>query len=68
MPIASDKHVQLAKWVPDSNGLVFIMDNNVYYRRGPGLESKEIQLTHDGEPGVKYNGVTDWVYEGNNLS
>lgn len=57
-------HVQMAKWIPGSSGLVYVRDNNVFLRRQPNGGSREIQLTLDGEPGVKYNGVSDWVYEG----
>ncbi|XP_026469615.1 venom dipeptidyl peptidase 4-like [Ctenocephalides felis] len=61
--VAREMHVQMAKWIPGSSGLVYVRDNNVFLRRQPNGGSREIQLTLDGEPGVKYNGVSDWVYE-----
>uniref|UniRef100_A0A6M2E1X0 Venom dipeptidyl peptidase 4 n=1 Tax=Xenopsylla cheopis TaxID=163159 RepID=A0A6M2E1X0_XENCH len=63
VPVAQDMHIQLAKWIPGSNSVVYVRDNNLFLRRQATRSSKEIQLTLDGEPGVIYNGVTDWVYE-----
>lgn len=61
---ASNQHIMhLATWGPEGNSIIYIHNNNIYYR--PHIEkSSEIQLTGDGEPGRIYFGVPDWVYEG----
>lgn len=52
--------VQLAKWSPSSDAVVFIRENNVYLRK---LSStKVIPVTKDGSADLFY-GVPDWVYE-----
>ncbi|OQD76934.1 hypothetical protein PENDEC_c003G02787 [Penicillium decumbens] len=52
--------VQLAKWSPQSDAIVFVRENNVYLRK---LSStKVIPITKDGGADLFY-GVPDWVYE-----
>ena len=52
--------VQLAKWSPQSDAVVFVRENNVYLRK---LSStKVIPITKDGGADLFY-GVPDWVYE-----
>lgn len=45
---------------PNGQDVAFVKANNVYVFRN----SVETQLTFDGIDGVIYNGVPDWVYEG----
>ncbi|KAJ5198254.1 uncharacterized protein N7498_007371 [Penicillium cinerascens] len=55
-----DGRVQLAKWSPQSDAVVFVRENNVYLRK---LSStKVIPITKDGGADLFY-GVPDWVYE-----
>ena len=55
--------LQLATWGPKGNSLVYIYQNNIYYR--PTVEGGEdYQITSSGIFGSIYNGVPDWVYEG----
>jgi dipeptidyl aminopeptidase len=52
--------VQIAKWSPQSDAVVFVRGNNVYLRK---LSStKVIRVTKDGSANLFY-GVPDWVYE-----
>jgi dipeptidyl aminopeptidase len=52
--------VQLAKWSPQSDAVVFVRENNVYLRK---LSStKVIPITKDGSAD-RFYGVPDWVYE-----
>jgi len=52
--------VQLAKWSPTSNSVVFTRDNNMYIRH---LDSDVVQsITTDGGENLFY-GIPDWVYE-----
>lgn len=55
--------VQLATFDPDGHGFAYVYLNNIYYMSSVQDESP-VQVTTDGEDGVIYNGVPDWVYEG----
>lgn len=50
----------LAQWAPVGNGLVFVHDNNIFYKAN--VSSTPAQITTDGRENI-YNGVCDWVYE-----
>lgn len=52
--------VQLAKWSPHSDAVVFVRWNNVYLRKLSS--SKVIPITKNGGKNLFY-GVPDWVYE-----
>lgn len=55
--------LQLATWAPRGNALVYVHQNNIYYR--PEAEvAVDYQITDTGVFGTIYNGVPDWVYEG----
>ncbi|XP_039303125.1 dipeptidyl aminopeptidase-like protein 6 isoform X3 [Solenopsis invicta] len=54
--------LQLATWAPHGNALIYIYQNNIYYR--PEAEVvNDYQITTTGVFGTIYNGVPDWVYE-----
>ncbi|XP_043250210.1 venom dipeptidyl peptidase 4-like isoform X2 [Colletes gigas] len=54
--------LQLATWAPRGNALVYVYQNNIYYR--PEVEKPvDFQITNTGVFGTIYNGVPDWVYE-----
>ncbi|XP_017885602.1 venom dipeptidyl peptidase 4 isoform X2 [Ceratina calcarata] len=54
--------LQLATWAPKGNALVYVYQNNIYYR--PKAEvADDYQITDTGVFGTIYNGVPDWVYE-----
>jgi dipeptidyl-peptidase-4 len=59
--IADKSHTQIAQWAPVGHGLVYVYLNNIYYLEHPSGEAKAV--TSDGDKGVIYNGVPDWVYE-----
>jgi len=55
--------LQLAIWTPRGNALIYVYQNNIYYR--PQAEvPNDYQITDTGVFGTIYNGVPDWVYEG----
>lgn len=55
--------LQLATWAPRGNGLAYVYQNNIYYR--PEAEvAVDYQITDNGVFEAIYNGVPDWVYEG----
>ncbi|KAG7203914.1 hypothetical protein KM043_016937 [Ampulex compressa] len=54
--------LQLAIWAPRGNALVYVHENDIYYR--PEAEKPvNYQITNTGVFGSIYNGVPDWVYE-----
>ena len=50
-----------AGWSPKGSSLVYVFNNNVYYRVSP--KSDDVVLSTSGIPEVIFNGVCDWVYE-----
>ncbi|KAL9102848.1 MAG: hypothetical protein Q9163_002063 [Psora crenata] len=59
-PAKPNDRIQLAKWSPQSDAIIFTRDNNMFLRK---LSSKTVtQITKDGGPELFY-GVPDWVYE-----
>ncbi|VEN46328.1 unnamed protein product, partial [Callosobruchus maculatus] len=54
--------LQYATWSPDGTAVAFIYDNDIYYK--PKVEKDLVcRITSSGQPGVIFNGVTDWLYE-----
>lgn len=45
---------------------IFIFENNIYYRST--VESRSIRLVSTGKEGVIFNGLSGWLYEGNNTT
>ena len=60
--IAGGQEIQIAFFAPNSKGLGYIQNNNIYYLNLDTMGLPEI-ITGDGVPGVIYNGIPDWVYE-----
>ncbi|KAJ5114873.1 Peptidase S9B dipeptidylpeptidase IV N-terminal [Penicillium alfredii] len=59
-PGNQEGRVQLAKWSPKSDAVVFVRDKNLFLRK---LGSSDvIHITKDGGKDLFY-GVPDWVYE-----
>jgi hypothetical protein len=54
---------QLAKWAPSGTALVLVHNGDIYYKENP-KDKKSNRLTYTGQPGVIFNGVPDWLYEG----
>lgn len=52
--------VQLAVWAPTGNALVYVFENNIYYKSS--VDARDVQIT--SSPLGVSNGVPDWVYEG----
>jgi len=64
-PVAGGALLQLVRLAPVGNALVFVLDNDIYYRSSSTFGAEEKRVTFNGVPGIFYNGVPDWVYEGN---
>lgn len=61
-PIGNNESLQMAIWSPTGSSLAYVFNNNLYFVSSPDSISQQITL--DGVPGIIYNGVPDWVYEG----
>jgi hypothetical protein len=64
--VAQGDLLQLVRLAPVGNALVFVLDNDIYYRSSSSFGAEEKRVTFNGVTGIFYNGVPDWVYEGNN--
>ncbi|TRY63634.1 hypothetical protein TCAL_00828 [Tigriopus californicus] len=67
---SADVKLQFASWAnhPSENRLVFIHENNLFYKTDPKSADSEMQVTTDGVVDTIYNGKPDWVYEEEVLS
>ncbi|CAH2097979.1 unnamed protein product [Euphydryas editha] len=64
-PIEDDRSaplLQYAEWAPTGSGLVFVYDNDIYYKPKV-LKALVCRITSNGIPGVIFNGVPDFLYE-----
>ncbi|XP_068604393.1 A-type potassium channel modulatory protein DPP6-like [Brachionichthys hirsutus] len=60
-PEVRNAQLQYAGWGPRGQQLIFIFENNIYYRST--VESRSIRLVSTGKEGVVFNGLSDWLYE-----
>lgn len=60
-------YLHYARFIPHSNDIVLVYNYDIYYCQG--AHSHYIhRITRDGIPGVVFNGIPDWLYEGEYLS
>uniref|UniRef100_A0A3B3B3M3 A-type potassium channel modulatory protein DPP6 n=1 Tax=Oryzias melastigma TaxID=30732 RepID=A0A3B3B3M3_ORYME len=60
-PEVRNAQLQFAGWGPKDQQLIFIFENNIYYRSE--VKSRSIRLVSSGKEGVIFNGLSDWLYE-----
>ncbi|XP_061653238.1 dipeptidyl aminopeptidase-like protein 6b isoform X3 [Phyllopteryx taeniolatus] len=60
-PEVHEAVLQFAGWGPKGQQMIFIFENNIYYRAT--VESRTIRLVSTGKEGVVFNGLADWLYE-----
>uniref|UniRef100_A0A4W5KW94 Dipeptidyl-peptidase 6b n=1 Tax=Hucho hucho TaxID=62062 RepID=A0A4W5KW94_9TELE len=60
-PEVRNAALQYAGWGPKGQQLIFIFENNIYYRAT--VESRTIRLVSTGKEEVIFNGLSDWLYE-----
>ncbi|KAM7369660.1 hypothetical protein PAMP_010964 [Pampus punctatissimus] len=60
-PEVRNAQLQYAGWGRQGQQLIFIFENNIYYRST--VESRSIRLVSTGKEGVIFNGLSDWLYE-----
>lgn len=64
-PKAQRSRMQHAEWLGKTTALIIVSENDIYLRQSP-TDEEDIRLTHTGIPGIVYNGITDWLYQGMN--
>lgn len=55
--------LQYAAWLGNTTSLVIVVDNDIYLKQSPSDED-DIRITNTGKPDLIYNGVPDWLYQG----
>lgn len=58
--VSQQDYLLLAEWSPIGNAIVFVQNNNIYYKSA--VLAAAATVTHDGSPAISY-GTCDWVYE-----
>ncbi|XP_035703535.1 inactive dipeptidyl peptidase 10 isoform X2 [Folsomia candida] len=54
--------IQYCTWVPGTTSLIFVHENDIYYKPDP-RSSRTSRITTTGQEGVIYHGIPDWLYE-----
>uniref|UniRef100_A0AAQ4RQQ8 A-type potassium channel modulatory protein DPP6 n=1 Tax=Gasterosteus aculeatus aculeatus TaxID=481459 RepID=A0AAQ4RQQ8_GASAC len=60
-PEVRNAQLQYAGWGPQDQQLIFVFENNIYYRSR--VDNRSIRLVSTGKEGVIFNGLSDWLYE-----
>ncbi|XP_075068237.1 A-type potassium channel modulatory protein DPP6 isoform X3 [Mixophyes fleayi] len=60
-PEVEKAYLQYAGWGPRGQQLIFIFENNIFYKMN--ADSRPIRLVSTGKEGVIFNGLSDWLYE-----
>ncbi|XP_018579789.1 venom dipeptidyl peptidase 4 isoform X2 [Anoplophora glabripennis] len=58
--MASNQSVQLVAWAPVGNALIYVYENNIYYKSSA---TSEDSVTITSTSNFVTNGIPDWVYE-----
>lgn len=56
--------MQHAQFTPEGHSIIMVYNSDIYYRR-TSHSYGTYRVTNDAVPGIVYNGVPDWLYEGN---
>lgn len=56
-------HLQHASFGPRGHALLMVYNYNIYYTNGI-KSTQTYRITNTGVPGVIFNGISDWLYEG----
>lgn len=57
-------YLHYAQFTPKGHSLIMVYNYDIFYRLGPRTY-ESYRVTDDAIPGVIYNGIPDWLYEGN---
>lgn len=62
-PKVQRTRLQSAKWLGNTTALILVVDNDIFVRQSPSDE-EDIRITSTGHPDLIYNGIPDWLYQG----
>lgn len=62
-PKVQRTRLQSAKWLGNTTALILVVDNDIFVRQSPS-EEEDIRITNTGHPDLIYNGIPDWLYQG----
>lgn len=62
-PKVQRTRLQNAKWLGNTTALILVVDNDIFVRQSPSDE-EDIRITNTGHPDLIYNGIPDWLYQG----
>ncbi|XP_043064293.1 dipeptidyl aminopeptidase-like protein 6 isoform X2 [Drosophila ficusphila] len=54
--------LQYASWLGNSTAIIFVVENDIFIRQSPVMET-DIRITSSGYENQVYNGVPDWLYQ-----
>ena len=57
--------IQMAVWSPASHALAIVVKNDLYYIQDVSKREEAKRLSVSGEQELVFNGIADWLYEGN---
>jgi len=55
--------LQHVTWLGNTTALILVAENDSYVRLSPD-GGQDFRLTDSGRPGTIYNGIPDWLYQG----
>lgn len=62
-PKLQTARLQYVSWIGNTTAIAIVAANDIYIRQSPSDE-EDHRLTFTGEENTIYNGVPDWLYEG----
>jgi hypothetical protein len=62
-PRVQQSRLQHVTWLGNTTALILVAENDIYVRISPD-GAHDFRLTVSGEPGIIYNGIPDWLYQG----
>jgi len=57
-------NVQYIRWSPVDHAAVWVVENDIYFSKNVEDPNSTQRLTSNGEKNKIFNGIPDWVYEG----
>lgn len=58
--------LQYAAWLGNTTSIIIVADNDIFVRQSPSME-EDIRITTTGHDNNIYNGIPDWLYQGNDI-
>jgi hypothetical protein len=62
-PKVQQSRLQHVTWLGNTTALILVAENDIYVRLSPD-GGQDFRLTVSGQPGTIYNGIPDWLYQG----